>query len=514
MSAIDGRDLFVVHRASHGDVAALRGLSLEVAAGETVAVLGPSGAGKSTLLSACAGLTRPSTGQLVVAGVAVHAASERALSRLRRDALGFVRQHFHLSLPGMLTVREIVELPLRLSGSWSPQDRRRVSALLSRAGLSARASSLPRELSGGEQQRVAVCAALVKRPALVLADEPTGELDDANTRIVVELLLELAGAAGATALIVTHDEAIAGHTQRTIHLRDGRVSAEGAGQPVLVVDRQGWVRLPAALRERAGIGAHVRASAGQRAITLAAEGERAIQRGSGAREPAADRSSAVAGAVVELVDVSKAHRRQAVLSGLSLRFSPARVHVVAGPSGSGKTTLLDLVAGLDRADSGAVLIDGRDLRELSATELARLRRLRIGHVSQHAALTGPLSALENVALAYAVRGVGRDEARDGARRRLDGVGLRAEADRRVDQLSGGELRRVAVARALGNQPGLLIVDEPTAHLDRAAGRRVIELLRQSAQQGATVIAASHDPDVIDAADELHVLRACAGRVSA
>ena len=189
MPAIRARDLFHLYRAAHGDAAALRGLSLDVGDGEVVSVLGPSGSGKTTLLTLCSGFARPSSGELTVLGESFERASDRERTRIRRRSIGIVRQHYHRALPRELTVEEIVALPLRLLGRFGAEERRRVADLVRAAGLEKRSGARPTELSGGEQQRVAVCAALAKRPRLVLADEPTGELDRTATATVVELLL-------------------------------------------------------------------------------------------------------------------------------------------------------------------------------------------------------------------------------------------------------------------------------------------------------------------------------------
>src|SRR5919199_3907339 len=209
MDAVRASDLFHLYRAPHGDVAALRGLSLAVAEGEIVSVLGPSGSGKTTLLELCAGFRRASSGELTVLGRSLTQARPREAAGLRRDAIGIVRQHYHRSLPRELTVRETVELPLRLAGRLGRGERRYVDGLLRTAGLERHADAHPETLSGGEQQRVAVCAAVSKRPRLILADEPTGELDPQATNVVAGLLRELAGDVGAAALVVTHDPQVA-----------------------------------------------------------------------------------------------------------------------------------------------------------------------------------------------------------------------------------------------------------------------------------------------------------------
>ena len=223
MTVVVGRDVYVIHRAPGGDVAALRGLSLTVGARETVAVLGPSGAGKSTLLATCAGRTRPSTGDLDVLGVSIGAAPRQALDVLRREQLGVVPQNFHRALPRDLTVEEIVGLPLRLLARWDSAARRAVDGLLRTSGLKSRAHARPRELSGGEQQRVAVCAALIKSPKLVLADEPTGQLDAETGLSVMALLHAIVESEGVTAVVATHDAVMMSLADRVLTMADGRV---------------------------------------------------------------------------------------------------------------------------------------------------------------------------------------------------------------------------------------------------------------------------------------------------
>jgi ABC-type lipoprotein export system ATPase subunit len=505
--AVRARDLFLLYRTARGDVPALRGLTLEVRSDETVAVLGPSGAGKSSFLSLCAGLRRPSSGELALLGHPVSSLSARDLTRLRRDSVGIVQQHYHRSLPRELSVEEIVALPLRLRGGWRRVDRSRVGALLKQAGLATRAHARPWELSGGEQQRVAVCAAVAKKPHLILADEPTGELDARASMQVVELLLGLARDVGAAALIVTHDALVAERAERTIHIRDGRLSGEGAVDPTLVIDEQGWLRIPRRLRERAGVRDRLRASASWGRIELrpvdpAPPGEGATPR---AQEAAVEPLTGPAGIQVELRHVTKRFgsppREEPVLADLSWTFGPAALHVVSGPSGSGKTTLLNVIAALERPDDGAVDAEGQIVSELSDELAAVWRRGTLGYLSQHSSLVDFLSAQENVELALTLRGVPRARASAAADQWLDWVGLGALAGRRADQLSGGERRRVALARALAPQPRLLVADEPTAHLDRLSGRLVIRLLQRAAhERSTTVIAASHDRDLVLAAD--------------
>ena len=197
----------------------LDGVSFDVEDAEVCAVTGPSGSGKSTLLGLVAGLDRPTAGTIEVAGVEVTRLGEDALARFRRDTLGFVFQAFHL-IP-TLTAAENVAVPLELATV--PDAPARAATLLDEVGLAARGHHYPVQLSGGEQQRVAIARAIALDPPLLLADEPTGNLDSATGGGIIELLLGLNRERGSTLLLVTHDEALAGKADRVLRLRDGRL---------------------------------------------------------------------------------------------------------------------------------------------------------------------------------------------------------------------------------------------------------------------------------------------------
>ncbi len=200
-------------------------IDLAVNPGEFVAIVGPSGSGKSTLLGLMAGLDRPTEGQVLVEGKPIQDLSEDALALLRRSAIGFVFQSFQLL--DNLTARENILLPLELRDD--PDAEKRADELLAQVGLAARGHHYPTQLSGGEQQRVAVARAFAPRPRILLADEPTGNLDTATGAVVLDLLARLRSEAGTTLVLVTHDPSVAALADRSVHLLDGRIDREEAG---------------------------------------------------------------------------------------------------------------------------------------------------------------------------------------------------------------------------------------------------------------------------------------------
>jgi putative ABC transport system ATP-binding protein len=233
--AVETRELTRVYGEGPTGVRALDGVTLVIGRGEMVAIMGPSGSGKSTLLHLLGALETPSGGSIALAGRHYEGLGDRELTLLRRDTIGFVFQFFNL-LPA-LTAAENVMLPALIAGRRDAGTRARASELLTRVGLAARTSHLPTELSGGEQQRVSIARALLLEPELVLADEPTGNLDSHSGAEILELLAELNRGEGHTIVMVTHDPNVASIAGRVLFMRDGRLAGEvGGGSAERVIE--------------------------------------------------------------------------------------------------------------------------------------------------------------------------------------------------------------------------------------------------------------------------------------
>lgn len=212
-----------VYETSVARITALEQLSLEIRAGEAVALMGPSGCGKTTMLNLIGGMDRPSGGNIWVDGENVAAMTERQLEAYRLRKIGFVFQFFNL-IPSLSAIDNL-ELPMLIAGVREDERRHRAETLLDKVGLKAKGFKRPEELSGGEQQRVAICLALVNDPPILLADEPTGNLDTTNAGIITELLLSLAKSQGKTVLVACHDPKVVERFPRIFHMRDGAIQS-------------------------------------------------------------------------------------------------------------------------------------------------------------------------------------------------------------------------------------------------------------------------------------------------
>jgi ABC-type lipoprotein export system ATPase subunit len=495
---IDVADLFQIYRGPERDVAALRGLTLHVEPGERVLVHGPSGSGKSTLMRVLAGTERPTAGRAIVRERDLANLDRAGLHEHARRSLGLVDQLGGRNLRPELSCLDNVALQLGLLGLARAERRRRARVLLDELGLGGFAARRPTELSGGEAQRVALCAALAHDPSLILADEPTGELDATSAGQVYDLLQTLAERSGATLLVVSHDPGAARIAHRVVRIRDGRLSEErapaDARDEALVVDERGWLRLPDALRRQAGIDGRAFAVAVDGGVVL--RGPRAPAPETSAVPPHAAPAPAPETAVVaRLAGVGRRFGQRVVLDGLDLELRTGALVALRGRSGSGKSTALRLLAGLDRPDSGSVEVAGRSLTGLDRRALALHRRTGVATVLQRVALADALDVRENVALACAIRRTGPlDDARADAL--VDALGLGALRGRPARLLSGGERQRVAVARALVSSAPLVLLDEPTSQLDEQNAGRLGDVLRAEAERGRAILVATHDPALV------------------
>ena len=282
-SYIECSGLFKIYKAADLEVVALRGLELTVKKGEIIAIVGASGSGKSTLLNILAGYDAPSAGTVRVGDYDLLQMTNREVVQYRRHEVGFIWQETSRNLFPYLTALENVELPMVIAGAPGPERRQRAQELLDVVGLADRAGHKPAQLSGGEQQRIAIAVGLSNQPPLLPADEPTGELDDETGDEVLELLNRVNVDLGATIIIVTHDPAIATSVGRAITIRDGKTSTETTREisferklggdateteEFLLIDSAGSVQIPREILDELKIGRRVRVDMKDGKVTL------------------------------------------------------------------------------------------------------------------------------------------------------------------------------------------------------------------------------------------------------
>jgi ABC-type lipoprotein export system ATPase subunit len=280
---IECSELFKIYKAAELEVVALRGLELTVGGGEIIAIVGASGSGKSTLLNILAGYDAPSAGTVRVGNYDLLQMTNREVVEYRRHEVGFIWQETSRNLFPYLSALENVELPMVISGAPGPERRQRARELLDVVGLAHRADHKPAQLSGGEQQRVAIAVGLSNQPPLLLADEPTGELDDETGEEVLELLNTVNTDIGTTVIIVTHDPAIATSVGRAIAIKDGKTSTETTREvsferklggdasdteEFLLIDSAGSVQIPREILDELSIGRRVRVDMKDGKVTL------------------------------------------------------------------------------------------------------------------------------------------------------------------------------------------------------------------------------------------------------
>jgi putative ABC transport system ATP-binding protein len=404
-----------------GGIDALHGVDAEFAAGAITAVVGASGSGKSTLLRALAGLDRPTAGSLDVAGKSIADAAPRALRLHRRDVATYVSQKAADNFVPHLRMRE--------------QDDGRALDLLREFGLGHRTDAKPIELSGGEQARAAFALALARRTPLVIADEPTAELDRGSAVPLLEAVRSHAGA-GVAFVIATHDEDVVAIADRVLRLDRGRVVAAEVHSP-------------------AGRSAPIGASA--ETVVVAHRLRKDYRRGPETIHALADGT----------LDVGR-----------------GEVGALLGRSGSGKSTLLAVLSGLTRPDAG-------DLRyELSSTDPAGLPWAELAFLPQRFGLLPELSVRENVEFPARLARTPADV--DGL---LERLGLSELAERPPQETSIGQQQRTALARALVLRPAVLLADEPTSHQDAGWRDAVWQLLVDAAESGTACLVATHEEEI-------------------
>ena len=494
---VEVRDVFVAYQGAGGSVMALRGSDLTLAVGERLLVQGPNGSGKSTLLRVITGEQPVVAGSVVVSGTALHELSAGQRREWRARSVGFVDQFAGRGLLPELSVIQNVALQLRLTGVPPAKAEQLARTTCARLGVDRLLDRPVRELSGGEAQRVAVCAAVAHEPQLLLADEPTGELDERSAEEVYDLLARIA-ADGAGVILVSHDSRAVASTDRAVRIRDGRAAEQwrpGGGVVEQLPDSRGWVRVPRERHPELDPVPPLEARRTDLGLLL-------VPRASAEAVP--DRPSLSVSApapaayevLVRVAGLSAGYGDRMIFSGLDLELRTSTWTAITGPSGSGKSTLVSVIAGMLPPWSGTVSVGDGPWNGRSRGARADRRRRWLAVLPQRPAMLEALTVRENLQLTVGVRGAGREGA---VEELADRLALTRLLDQPVQLLSGGERQRAALARAVVSPAPVLLLDEPTSQQDESSVDRVVRVLHEEVAAGRAILTASHDPRVVLAA---------------
>jgi ABC-type lipoprotein export system ATPase subunit len=500
------QDLVKAYTTGNGPFIALKGISLDVLRGEFLGITGKSGAGKTTLLNMISGVsdltsgevcfTYPKNGNRTVGSrtVSIHTMDEDKKAAWRGVYLGIVYQSFEL-MPSLNLVENVM-LPQDFAGVYHPViTKQRALELLELVDIVDHAYKIPAHISGGQKQRVAIARALANDPPLIIADEPTGNLDTKTAENILKIFEHLVDQ-GKTVVMVTHDESLANRFSRRLQISDGKL-VRGLENGLLGPNQS-----------RKG----VEESSPQIEITTTSDPfgrNRAKVNPSKRLSGSADGRENHPPAIV-LRNVIKTYENAAgvftALKGINLEFNHGEFVSIVGKSGCGKSTLLNMITGIDHPSSGKVLVGGQDVYQMSESQRALWRGQNIGVVFQFFQLLPTLTLLENTMLPmdycniYSFR-----ERPERGMDLLKMVGLEEHAHKLPANVSSGQQQSAAIARALANNPPIILADEPTGNLDSRSASIILDLFEELAAQGKTILIVTHDPSLTKRTDKTVIL---------
>jgi ABC-type lipoprotein export system ATPase subunit len=500
-----------IYETAAGGFQALTDINLDVYKGEFLGIVGKSGAGKTTLLNVISGVSQATSGDVIYTSqqdeqnegrpqsVFINKMDEDELALWRGNNVGIVYQSFEL-LP-MLDLVDNVMIPQDFTGHYFPQvSQERALELLDLVEIARHAYKLPAHISGGQKQRVAIARALVNDPPLILADEPTGNLDSVTAETIFRIFERLVEQ-GQTIIMVTHDHGLARRFSRKVRIVDGYLvedsqeSDEEGPPPIIVaapkdVARDGDSSSPIVVPETAVIspanGASVYDELG--AASSVRMGEPAIV----------------------LKDVYKVYENAAgkftALNGVDLQLNYGQFVSIVGKSGSGKSTLLNMITGIDHPTSGEVKVANQHIYNLSESKRSLWRGREVGIVFQFFQLLPMLTLLENTMLPMDYTGaVPASQREKRALQLLRMVGLEKQADKLPASVSSGQQQSAAIARALATDPPIVVADEPTGNLDSRSADVIIQLFNELADRGKTIAIVTHDPSLTRRTDQTVII---------
>jgi len=497
------------YKTGEGPFLALHDINLQIFQGEFLGITGKSGAGKTTLLNMLSGVSDLTEGEVIysqtdeknlVGGseyLSINSLDEDSKAVWRGKNLGIVYQSFEL-MPS-LNLMDNVMLPQDFSGVYEAQtSKQRALELLDLVEILDHAYKIPAHISGGQKQRVAIARALVNDPPLIIADEPTGNLDT-NTADTIFQIFEKLVDQGKTIVMVTHDTSLADRFSRHLTIADGKiVSSE--------INNLGtW--------EHQEFAPH-NVSPSDQSIPDVSYPSKNIKNSSISVNHEIDISGSCKPEqkqpMIVLEDVVKTYENAAgkfiALNGVNLEFKTGQYVSIVGKSGCGKSTLLNMITGIDHPTSGKVIVDGRNIYDMSESQCALWRGKNLGVVFQFFQLLPKLTLLENTMLpmdyckVYEYR-----ERPDKAMEILKMVGLEEQAHMLPSNVSSGQQQSAAIARALANDPSVILADEPTGNLDSRSAEIILNLFEKLSAKGKTILIVTHDPSLAERTDQTIIL---------
>ncbi|UJG40938.1 MAG: ATP-binding cassette domain-containing protein [Candidatus Heimdallarchaeum aukensis] len=550
MSGIYVKDLIKVYHDPETDVrvSALRGLDLFVKEGEVASIIGPSGAGKSTLIKILCGLETASGGSVYIGDTNIIELSEKEMQTFRFKNIGIINQFVAQNLLPNLTVEQNILLPLKMRYASKQRARKELEELLSALNIERIRYNPVTKISGGEAVRTSIGVTLAKKPKIILADEPTGQLDTANTNNIIETFKELNEAFNTTILVVTHDLRFRNAFNKSYIIRDGRlvgvnVEMDRSELDFLikpqesslqsVIDSSQFVRLPDEVyqtgefkhivefdihpskkfsilfnpnnvtkkeiyeilpktHEYSDIEEKIEAEAEDHKVSF--DEVRPIME----QEFLADLSDRN---IIEVKNLVKSFplgkRTHEVLKGISFNIRKGDFVVIAGKSGAGKTTLMNVVSGVEKPTSGEIIIDGINITEESGSTISNMRFKDIAMISQVNNLFSQYTVKENMEIPEIFNGIKDFYSHID----FQEIAEECKIDHRLNQyppeLSAGEKQRAALAVALSRHTPIIFADEPTANLDSRLARNIISMLMETARvYNTTIVMSTHDLSLV------------------
>jgi ABC-type lipoprotein export system ATPase subunit len=478
---IELQDVAKIYQTGEIPFTALDQVNLDIRQGEFLGITGKSGAGKTTLLNMISGVSDVSSGKIFfhsnngnASPMPIHTLDEDRLARWRGENLGIIYQSFEL-MPSLDLVKNVM-LPPDFLGAYQPLiSKERALELLDLVDIAEHAYKIPAHISGGQKQRVAIARALVNNPQLIIADEPTGNLDSVTAETIFQIFEKLV-AQGKTVVMVTHDESFAPRFTRRFQITDGVLNdpaKEGEGKST-------------------------------------ASFEKADQFALGTRKKGRENAHHGEVPAIILRGVDKVYENAAgkfvALKSVDLQLDYGQFISIVGKSGCGKSTLLNMITGIDHPTGGNVLIANEDIYKMSESERSLWRGKNLGVVFQFFQLLPTLTLLENTILPMDYCNLYPFQERpERAMALLKMVGLEDEADKLPTAVSSGQQQSAAIARALATDPSIILADEPTGNLDSKSADNVLNLFEDLAKQGKTILIVTHDPSITRRTDQTIIL---------